>query len=105
MKFKTISGSTYEVDLANKRMRRLVGETQNSARIRSGEWRNYSMIYLEIGRPGEILWTDETPPLSTKGGMPATITSMVESIEDDAGIVIKQSSKEPSHGNEGSASS
>jgi hypothetical protein len=93
MMFVTKSGSTYEVDQVDKRVRRLNGVDQPTPRMgKDGEWRSYEDIMgLQVGSSVVIMWSpQDTPPLPDtsveEGGaiMPITQTSVVEQIIDVA---------------------
>ena len=81
MKVKTYSGSLYEVDPANKRVRRVSGKTEPSnSSYKDGEWRGYKeigsfhpSIQIMVGRGMVIVWDD----------VKMTQTSSVVSITED----------------------
>ncbi len=80
MVFKTETGSTYEVDKANNRIRRVSGYTQHTKRFDpQGEWRPYKELGdVEVGAC-VVVWGDDVEPL-VRGSNPAaktTITSPV----------------------------
>jgi len=97
MKFKTFSGSTYEVD-PNKKLIRRVSNTNGVAptnRIgNDNEWRSYAMLVptpISIGEQVMIYYSNECEllpetkdELEQEGGcaFPATITSYVVSIDN-----------------------
>lgn len=60
MIFHTESGSTYEVDVINKKIRRLNGAKDPTPRQgRDGEWRDYSYLWpspLRVGEMAIIVW-------------------------------------------------
>lgn len=64
MKFTTRSGSTYEVDSAAKKIRRLNGKKDPTPRQgKDGEWREYlNDISVKVGEPVWIQWADAHPP-------------------------------------------
>lgn len=94
MVFVTSTGSTYEVDLENKRIRRLSGEHDPTPRQgRDGDWRSYLEITpIEVNAPVGIFWDPKTTPKLQEtqaleeqlgcdlGAAPATLTSPVRSI-------------------------
>ena len=87
MKFQTASGSTYEVDMEKKQIRRLNGKLDPRPRQgKDGEWKSYaSIVNLQVGSAAVIFWNPETTPLlegSPKEAFPSTVTSKVVSIED-----------------------
>jgi hypothetical protein len=77
--FTTASGSVYEVDAANKRIRRLGGLSAPTDRVGDG-WKAYENITsITIGRSVLIEWTASTPllPGSEEPSVPGTLTSSV----------------------------
>jgi hypothetical protein len=60
MRFITISGSTYEVDQDNKKIRRLKGKADPTPRQgQDGEWREYiNLSPIKIGEAVLIQWAD-----------------------------------------------
>lgn len=98
MKFKTQSGSTYEVDFNSKQIRRLNGLTNSTPRQgNDGQWKKYNDLYpqnITVGHYVIILWAGDLPPTPetvqlyrglgieppTKSSGPATITSTVTHI-------------------------
>ncbi len=80
----TTRNSTYEVDQANKQVRRLNGKKDPTPRTGlDGEWRQYSDISKPIvGHSVWILWTAATPLLegSDPKDLPMTITSPITEI-------------------------
>lgn len=89
MRFTTESKSVYEVDLANKRMRRLSGEKDPTPRSgKDGEWKVFEYIFpekLEIGKNVIFGWDPKTTPLlkNSDVGSPVTITSQIISVFED----------------------
>jgi hypothetical protein len=87
MKFRTRSGSLYELDEANKRARMLEGR-RTSNRL-TNEWRPYTDALVKVGLSAFITWTDDTPLLeATEPGFwdwanPATQTSVVVEILEE----------------------
>lgn len=63
MRFITQSGSVYEVDADNKKLRRLTGRTDPTPRLgKDGEWRQYSEIVpdpIEKGKQVLIVWGED----------------------------------------------
>jgi hypothetical protein len=63
MKFITVSGSVYEVDSDNKRLRRLTGRTDPTPRLgKDGEWRKYAEMFpspIEKGKQVLITWGED----------------------------------------------
>lgn len=88
MLFTTTSGSSYELDISNKRIRRLDGKKDPQPRQgKDGEWKTYAAILPEVPRVGEgviIFWTKDTPLLegSDKNNNPCTITSVIVSVSE-----------------------
>lgn len=97
MKFITLSGSVYDVDTTNKKIRRLNGKADPTPRQgEDGIFKSYEGLgsvtqlllgdenKLTIGEGAIIVWVqDEHKPLSNLGGTKATLTSdVVEIIED-----------------------
>ena len=80
MKFTTRSGSVYEVDTNEKRIRRLNGS------INDGDWKAYDILLpdpLEVGSSATIMWASDAPlPEDTKHtvAIPTTTTSTIVSI-------------------------
>ncbi len=80
--FETVSGSAYELDEANRRIRRLRGAHAPRARQGAdGEWREYRVVSpVHVGEPVFIFWPKDTTPLlpgSPDEAEPGTITSTV----------------------------
>ena len=90
MKFKTISGSIYEVDEQGKKIRRLYGtEEATSRQGKDGDWKSFDHLDLEVGASAMIFWDAKTTPLlegNTFGGSPATMTSQVAEIIDESSV-------------------
>lgn len=96
MRFTTQSGSVYEVDVTNKKIRRLSGTTDPTPRQgEDGEWKSYedfgSLTEILIGNKGKltigesavIVWVQsEHAPLSNDGGVKTTFTSPVMEIDE-----------------------
>jgi len=94
MIFKTATGSTYEIDETNKRVRRLSGVKAATARQgKDGDWRPYvDITEVKVGSPVMIFWDPASTPklaetleLEKELGheipaSPSTITSPVASI-------------------------
>ena len=88
MKFITMSGSIYEVDVSKKQIRRLIGIDNPTPRQgKDGEWKEYFAIDdIEIGKPVLIFWNPKTTPLLEGNpfsiSAPSTLTSnVIEIIE------------------------
>lgn len=85
VQFKTETGSMYEVDYENSRIRRLSGVKDPTSRQgKDGEWRTYQDLILKKGSNCFIFWDPKTTPLleGSIGGEPSTITSPVKEIMD-----------------------
>ena len=81
MKFNTMSGSTYEVDVINKQIRRLSGQRQASIRQgKDGEWKSYSKTLITPQNTMLIFWDKDVKPI-IEGAMPATETTEIVSVE------------------------
>ena len=86
MKFRTYTGSVYEVDQQGKRIRRLTGKNEPTSRQgKDNEWRAYNDLILNVGRSAWIFWDPKTTPLldGSLGGSPTTVTSEVIEIISD----------------------
>lgn len=90
MIFKTISGSLYEIDQASKKIRRLSGFNQATARQgQDGDWKPYDRIsQLEVGIPLFVVW--EVTNGQGEVVLKSTATSVV------AEIILSQSTAEAS---------
>jgi hypothetical protein len=81
--FKTATGSTYEVDRENKRVRRVVPGTSGPCkndRIGKGEWLDYlSLSEVALGVNVIIVWPPNVGllPGSPVDAAPGTVTSPV----------------------------
>jgi len=97
MRFTTISGSLYEVDTENKKIRRLNGKKDPTPRQgKDGEWRGYlGELSVTIGQPVWIIWADAHPLTDETKGLfgindaddvpvpgRSTFTSVVVEIDD-----------------------
>jgi hypothetical protein len=84
MIFRTQSNSVYEVDFDNKKVRRINGVNEPTARQgKDGEWRKYIDIVLKENTPCYIVWDPKDTPLndiSDKRNLPMTVTSIVKEI-------------------------
>lgn len=98
MKFITLSGSLYQVDTVNKKIRRLNGKNDPTPRQgEDGVFKSYEGFgsikeilagndgKLTVGEPALIVWIQsEHASLSDEGGVKTTLTSdVVEIIEDE----------------------
>ena len=92
MKFVTISGSMYEVDLEEKKCRRLIGIQDPQPRQgKDGEWKNYKDIFPSpplVGMQVIFIWDPETTPSlgilpEDVPYTPTTLTSLVAEIIED----------------------
>jgi len=79
--FETITGSTYEVDEIEKKIRRVSGKRPAQPRQgEDGEWKPYeATTEIAVGRHVVIQWPAGTPlhEGSPYGAKPCTITSTV----------------------------
>lgn len=86
MKFITETGSVYEVDSDNKRIRRLNGNSDPTIRQgKDGEWKSFESIEISVNESAVIFWNPKTTPLlegSLPSATPATVTSLVVRIDD-----------------------
>lgn len=58
-RFHTESGSQYELDITNSRVRRITGNHPPTERQGpDGEWRKYRFIDIKLDRGCLILWDD-----------------------------------------------
>jgi len=80
--FKTVSGSVYEVNLTDKKIRRLNGSTNPTARQgKDGDWKEFANITrISIGHPVFITWTAKVPVFVPGALAAATATSIVKEI-------------------------
>lgn len=76
MRFNTLN-STYEVDVANKRVRRLCGVNEpTSSQGSDGEWKSYESCYgIEVGRSATFIW------YGLKGISTSVITAIFPDVE------------------------
>jgi hypothetical protein len=84
-RIKTESGSVYELDHTQKRVRRLSGVRAPTARQHAdGLWRTYDMIgRVRIGGSLLICWADESVgPAAAPGAFPGTVTSPVVEVTE-----------------------
>ena len=86
MIFKTLSGSTYEVNELTKQIRRINGMDDPQPRQgKDGEFKTYSSIHVEKGKSSLIIWPQNVPLFEgtkeklkeSQIGIPATATSEV----------------------------
>jgi hypothetical protein len=83
---RTESGSVYELDQVNKRVRRLSGVRAATARQGAdGAWRQYDQLGPDtptVGLPLFFKWADESVgPAAAPGAYPGTMTSIVIGVE------------------------
>lgn len=93
MRFLTLSGSLYEIDTAQRRIRCLTGSS--AARVGKGEWRDYQETQpakIQVGAQVLIVWASVFNPDGPKvpeGTLAqTTLTSMVVSIEPDQPVIL-----------------
>jgi len=87
MKFTTVSGSSYEIDLKEKKVRRLNGRIDPQPRQgKDGEWKKYlEVLGPTVGRPVVIFWDPKDVPRfpdSPPEAHPSTVTSFVVSVDE-----------------------
>lgn len=80
MKFKTETGSVYEVDFWNKKFRRLSGEGSPTPRLGAdGGWKDYHSISIPVvGEPTTVFWNN-----NGKATMTSRLTEVVEETPKD----------------------
>jgi len=80
MKFKTKSGSSYELDLWNRRVRRLEGKEAATFRQgNDGEWKSYVSISVpRIGSTTLMVWNDNGHATAT-----SAVTEIYEETDSD----------------------
>lgn len=86
----TQTGSVYEFDEANKRVRRQGKERPGQTRA-AAEWRPYEKVsVLILGKPMAIVWPSEVPLLkgSPEDAEPGTVTSPVTTVETGVPVSI-----------------
>ena len=83
MIFHTISGSVYECDQDNKRVRRLAGVSDPTPRQgKDGDWRNYVIATeIVVGESVRFVWSVNID--NENSSIPMTTTSMVAKIVDE----------------------
>jgi len=80
MRFKTLSGSVYEVDHAKSRIRRITGtHAPTNSQGADGEWRPYHSALVELGIPAVVQWSMNVPKY--------TVTSRVTEIINEKTVV------------------
>jgi hypothetical protein len=84
LKFKTVSGSLYEINTDSKKIRRVSGTTET---VRAtNNWKEYDSLIPDtpiVGKQLYIWWNTKNTPLlagSKEGSVPVTITSIVSEI-------------------------
>jgi hypothetical protein len=85
MKFRTRTGSVYELDEVNKLVRRLVDSGVGSTIRLDEEWRAYVDAIVVVGKSALIEWPDAVAPLiaGVDADLKCTITSEVTAILPD----------------------
>lgn len=85
MKFKTESGSEYEVNADDKKIRRLFGKVKPTDRQGAdGEWKKYEDISdIVVGRSVIVVYGKAEPllPGSPRHAVPGCVTSRVASVQ------------------------
>lgn len=80
MVFHTASGSSYEVNTALKKIRRLNAGVSQTARYQvvDGAFRDYNFLSpITVGASAIIILTENVKEATSKGSTPGTITSVV----------------------------
>lgn len=94
MKFRTESGSHYEIDRTKRQIRRIAGPNAPSKRQgKDGEWKHYEFASdVVVGNQVVIFWDNSEKLLdgSPPGAHPTTMTSPVAEVEDDPTLVWVQ---------------
>lgn len=82
--FRTISGSTYEADPQNKKIRRLYGKLPSTDRQGlDGDWKTYhSLSEVVVGHPVIIVW--ELVVVSKEPVARSTVTSLIKEIVEES---------------------
>jgi hypothetical protein len=77
MRFQTLSGSHYEVNESKKLIRRLSGSRDPSKNQGAdGDWKQYEVLHLELGKPAFIEWDMGPAPLWTQTNNVCSILRM-----------------------------
>ena len=86
MLFETESGSTYEIDVEGKCIRRLIGRLQATTRQGSdGVWKKIKGISdIVPGHRVLIEWENEQPFTPDSGDSPCTLTNVVKAVWEKA---------------------
>lgn len=87
MKFQTVSGSVYEVDLHEKKCRRLIGMSDPTPRQgKDGEWKVFQSMVPAIpvkDQPVIFVWDAAShPPVDAIPGLPYTPTTMTSLVKE-----------------------
>jgi hypothetical protein len=78
MWFETLSGSVYEVNSEEKKIRRLTGRVSATKRQgQDGEWREYQQAIVRLNQSVMIVWG------SANGVLQTTITNIVKKIYEE----------------------
>ena len=78
MIFKTMN-STYEVDEANKKIRRLEGKNPpRNSQGTDGEWKSYEYLFLEKGASAFIQWEPQDDLFRVMGTRTSTVLEIIE---------------------------
>lgn len=86
----TATGSVYEFDEVNKRVRRIGKEHPDQTRA-AGEWRPYEEVsVLVLGKEMAIVWPSTVTLLegSPEDALPSTVTSPVVSVETGVSVLL-----------------
>ena len=81
VRFLTETGSLYEYDPSGKRVRRLYGKTQATARMGvDEEWKPATLAKNpEVGKNAIIIWGDDVAPLVSAPGLETALKTTVTS--------------------------
>ena len=82
IKFTTITGSIYQVDLAARTIERVQGAYPATARVGAGPRRFAEISDIVVGRGVLVQWGKHSATPAAEGAAPATTTSTVASIEE-----------------------
>jgi hypothetical protein len=80
---QTESGSIYELDTQNKRIRRVHGRSPAPSRLPAADWRTYKAIGpVQEGLSLFVAWPDESVGVRARpGAIPGMVTSRVVRVE------------------------
>lgn len=80
LRFETESGSVYEVDILERRVRRLTGLNAPTPRVgKDGEWKTFTLVSsITPGAPVLFVWRFDEGPDQTSQWARSTVTSRVQ---------------------------